>query len=61
MVGVPVGREASVAMDEVSVAGGSAVAVKTAGVAACGEQEARRKRIDERRIRDVRRGGMEVF
>jgi hypothetical protein len=61
MVGGSVGREASVGRGAVSVAGGGGVAVKTAGAAAWGEQDARRKRIDERRIRDVRRGGMEVF
>ena len=56
-VGDSVGTEASVG--EMSVAGGGGVAVKTAAVGDCGEQEIRRKKREERRMREVRLGGME--
>jgi len=59
MVGVDVGRDASVG--GASVVGSSGVAVKTAGVRACGEQETRRKTNVERRMRDGKRGSMAVF
>jgi hypothetical protein len=59
MVAVDVGRDTSVG--GTSVVGGGGVAVKTAGVRACGEQEIRRKTNVERRMRDVVCGGMEVI